>query len=1255
MNFIKHTLLTAVILMITTVSYSQARIQIIHNSADAALEIVDVWLNETLLIDNFKFRMSTPFTDAPAGVDFTISVSPADSQNPDNPIWSGSFTLIDEETYVFIAEGIISTTGYDPMIPFDITVYAGAKENPGAPDVTEVLSHHGSTDCPVIDIFESEIGLGQFVDDLAYTEFDGYDVFPADNYVFQVRDETGTQIIASYTAPFQVMIFKGRAITMIASGFLHPENNSNGPGFGLWVAMSAGGSLIELTEYDPKALVQVIHNSADTAASVVDVWLNQTLLLDNFAFRTASEFTEIPAEQDITLAIKGPDSQNPDNPLWSKTVNLTLGETYVMVAEGIISESGYDPATPFDLSLYPQARLASNLPSKTDMLIHHGSTDAPVVDFYETGVGLGLLVDDLEYAEFSNYLELQPVDYILEVRDQTGTTKIAAYKASLETLGMQSKAVTVVASGFLDPVNNSNGPEFSLWMATAEGGNLIELPVYDPKSRVQLIHNSADAALEVVDIWLNNELILDNFTFRTASPFLNVPAGQEFTIAVKGPDSQNPADPIWSHTYTLVEDDSYILIADGIISDSGYEPATPFSVEVFTNAREDANFSGQTDMLMHHGSTDTPVIDIVEVGIGLGLMIDNLSYSQFAGYFGLATVNYIFQIRDENSLAKIAAYSAPFGEMGLDGEAVTILASGFLDPENNSDGPAFGLFMARTEGGPLEKLPEYAPKARLQFIHNSADTLVGVADIWVNQTLIMDNAPFRSASAFIDVPAKEQVTISIKKPNSQDPYGGLYMKNFTLTEGETYIMVAEGIISQSGFEPPVPFDIALYTGARETANISGRTDILVHPGSTDAPTIDVIEIGLGAGTLISDLEYAEYSSYLELPTIDYILEIRDAANDELLGTYRASLETLGLMNQAITIVASGFIDPSVNSDGAIFGLWAAVPAGGPMIEMQVYIPSARVQFIHNSADALLSVVDIWLNETLLLDDFMFRSATPFEYIPSATSITLSVTARDAQSPASPLWSNSFTLTTDERYILIANGILSPEGYDPGQPFNIILYTGAVEDAPVVTSTNVLVFHGTTDAPTFDLAISGGANVVENLSYGSFDGYTELPASNYSMDLTAEDGSNLMGNFLVPLADLGLGEQALTILASGFVSPLNNSNGPVMGLLAVETDGTATLLSNTLGIEESALVSSSLNIYPNPASELLQVSYSLKEKANVRMEMMDMTGRVIKSTDAGILNAGVYHEKIDVRDLNSGIYMLKIMAGEGQVSRKILVR
>jgi hypothetical protein len=1251
----KSFLLSAVLILLGFTSFSQVRIQVVHNSADAALEMVDVWLDQTLIIDNFKFRTASPFMDAPAGVEFTIAIAGPDSQNPDNPLWSHTYTLTDGETYVLVAEGIISTSGYDPATPFDIAVFPDGREVANLSDMTDMLVNHGSTDAPVIDIYErTGIGSTLIVDNIAYGEFDGYIEMATNDYIFEVRDETGSITMAAYSASFQMLGLKGKAITMVASGFLDPASNSNGPAFGLWVAPAEGGNLIELPVYNPTARVQIIHNSADAATAVVDVWLNQTLLLDNFAFRTASPYIDLPADQEITIAIAGPDSQDPDNPLWSHTYNLTVDQTYILVAEGIISSSGYDPATPFDIAVFPQGREIANNSDKTDMLVQHGSTDSPIVDIYETGIGLGLLVDNISYSEFAGYMELEPQDYIFEVRDQAGITKLAAFRASFGTLGLDGDAVTVVASGFMDPENNSNGAAFGLWLAKASGGNLIELPAFAPKARIQLIHNSADAAAEVVDVWLNDELILDNFAFRTASPFIDAPAGEEFTLAVKGPDSQNPDNPLWSHTYTLTDEETYILVAEGIISASGYDPAPPFDIAVYPQGREQAVNGNQTDMLIHHGSTDTPTIDIVEVGIGFGIIVDNISYSEFAGYFGLATVNYIFQIRDETGMTKIAAYEVPLATLGLQGDAVSVIASGFLEPENNSNGPGFGLYIALASGGALVKLPEYAPKARVQIIHNSADTAVDVVDVWLNQTLLLDNFAFRTASPFIDAPADEQFTIAVKGADSQDPYNPLWSHNYNLTEGETYIMVAEGIQSETGYDPAPPFAIAVYPTGRETANLSGQTDMLVHHGATDAPVIDLVETGLGAGLLVDNLAYTEFSGYLELPTIDYIFDVRDETGTTTFATYRAPFATLGFDGAAISVMASGFLNPANNSNGPALGLWAALASGGPLVELPLYVPSARVQFIHNSADAAASVVDVWMNQTLLLDNFAFRTASPFMYIPAGQEITIAIKGPDSQDPDSPLYSQNLTLTVDETYILVADGIISASGYDPAKPFNIFVYEGAVEEASLSTNTDILVFHGATDAPTVDVVeiAPGTLTLVENLAYGNFDGYLDLTTANYSLNITDEPGTTVLANFIAPLADLNLDGQSLTVLASGFLDPAANSNGPAFGLLAVQVDGTSMMLTNTAGVSDSPLDISTFNIYPNPAADHINVSFELKAEERVSVEILDITGRIVKLADLGMCNTGVYNQMINVKELNSGMYLLNIRSGEGVISKKL---
>ncbi len=732
----KTSLIALVIALVSTINvYSAARVQVIHNSADAAASVVDVWLDNTLLLDNFAFRTATPFVDAPAGTEFTISIKDQNSTSPMNPIWSQNYTLADGETYILVAEGIVSPSGYNPATPFDIAVYPMGRENANMTDKTDVLVHHGSTDAPTVDVYETGVGAGMIVDNLMYADFAGYLELGVFDYILEIRDETGENTVVSYQAPLASLNLDGAAITVVASGFLNPANNNNGPAFGLWVALASGGDLVELPVYSPSntARVQVIHNSADAAASVVDVWLDNTLLLDNFAFRTATPFVDAPAGTEFTISIKDQNSTSPMNPIWSQNYTLADGEAYILVAEGIVSPSGYNPATPFDIAVYPMGRENANMTDKTDVLVHHGSTDAPTVDVYETGVGAGMIVDDLMYADFAGYLELGVLDYVLEIRDETGTVTVASYDAPLATLGLDGAAISVVASGFLNPANNSNGPAFGLYVALATGGELVMLPVHLQTARVQVIHNSADAAASVVDVWLDNTLLIDNFTFRTASPFVDAPAGTEFTIAIKDQNSTSPENPIWSENYTLADGETYILIANGIVSATGYEPNQPFNIYVNAMGREIGSATNNTDVLVFHGSTDAPVVDVVEVGVGAGTIVDNLAYGDFAGYLELPTNDYRLAIKDETGSVTVATYDAPLSTLGLDGAALTVVASGFLDPLVNSNGANFGLWVALTSGGNLVELPKFLNvketlinKESVQAYPNPASSLVSV-------------------------------------------------------------------------------------------------------------------------------------------------------------------------------------------------------------------------------------------------------------------------------------------------------------------------------------------------------------------------------------------------------------------------------------------------------------------------------------------------------------------------------------------------
>src|SRR5690606_2532531 len=96
----KKFLLITVFAFATTISQAQtARVQVIHNCADAIADSVDVYLDGTLLLDNFAFRTATPFIDAPAATPIVLGVAPKNSMSVADTVYSVTVTLDGAKTY----------------------------------------------------------------------------------------------------------------------------------------------------------------------------------------------------------------------------------------------------------------------------------------------------------------------------------------------------------------------------------------------------------------------------------------------------------------------------------------------------------------------------------------------------------------------------------------------------------------------------------------------------------------------------------------------------------------------------------------------------------------------------------------------------------------------------------------------------------------------------------------------------------------------------------------------------------------------------------------------------------------------------------------------------------------------------------------------------------------------------------------------------------------------------------------------------
>ncbi|MBX7182215.1 MAG: DUF4397 domain-containing protein [Bacteroidia bacterium] len=456
--------------------------------------------------------------------------------------------------------------------------------------------------------------------------------------------------------------------------------------------------------YSQNAELQVIHNSADPAAAAVDVYLNGNLILDDFAFREATSFQTLPAGVPLNIGIAPGSSTSANDTLKNFTVSLISGEKYIAVANGVINPANFasnpdNNSTSFGLTIIPNAKTSATQQGNVEFIALHGSTDAPTVDIKARGVAT--LVDNADFGAFTPYIAVPAADYILDITPGAGSPIIISYQANLS--GLAGGTAVVFASGFLNPATNQSGAAFGLFAALADG-TVIELQTIS-QARLQVIHNAADPAASAVDIYVNGDLTLPDFGFRTATPYLSLPAGVPINIGVAPGSSMSVNDTLKNFTVTLENGETYAAIANGVLNPGSFVTnpdgrSTGFTLLLQNQMKETADNASDVNIRVVHGATDAPTVDVFA---GVLELVNSAAYTDITPYLTVPAADYVLDIKPaaDNSVT-VASYSAPLS--GLAGKSITVLASGFLNETGNNNGQAFTLIAVLADGTvlPLE-------------------------------------------------------------------------------------------------------------------------------------------------------------------------------------------------------------------------------------------------------------------------------------------------------------------------------------------------------------------------------------------------------------------------------------------------------------------------------------------------------------------------------------------------------------------------
>lgn len=535
----------------------------------------------------------------------------------------------------------------------------------------------------------------------------------------------------------------------------------------------------------------------------------------------------------------------------------------------------------------------------------------------------------------------------------------------------------------------------------------------------------------------------------------------------------------------------------------------------------------------------------------------------------------------------------------------------------------------------------FAQTAKVQIIHNSPTPTV---DVYAGTDRLLNDFAFRTATPFIDVPAGVAIALGIAPGNSNNASESIARFNVTFESGKTYVVVATGIV---GGTPG--FDLKVFDQGRTASSNSANVDLLFYHGSPDAPVVDVTT---GGTPIINDVAYGQFQGYLSVPAASYDLSVTPGNdNSVVVASYRADFSFW--KGSSAVIFASGFLSGS----NPAFEPWVALSNGGTFPLASITTPpppgptnTARVQVIHNSPTP---TVDVYAGTSLLLNDFAFRTATPFVDLPADTDITLGVALSNSTSSADAIARFNVRFEKGKTYVVVATGIV---GGNPG--FELKVFDQGKETAGA-NNVGILFFHGSPDAPVVDVVI-GGSPIINNAAYGDFQGYLEVPATFYELSVTpGNDNSVIVAKYGADLS-FWKGNTAV-IFASGFLSGNDPafepwvalSNGgtfPLPKLAGLANDNSGTFVTNS-----AAKKGTSFRTYPNPAQDQLQIEWVQDANNGGMLRMISADGRLVRSENLSENGSGTFQTTWDISQLTPGIYYMQWVNGTSLQQEKILVQ
>ncbi len=456
--------------------------------------------------------------------------------------------------------------------------------------------------------------------------------------------------------------------------------------------------------------------------------------------------------------------------------------------------------------------------------------------------------------------------------------------------------------------------------------------------------------------------------------------------------------------------------------------------------------------------------------------------------------------------------------------------------------------------------------ARLQIVHNLSDPALPVVDVFVNGLRVSNNLAYRQSTTFIEVPSGPAIDVGIAPDVAGSAADTLKNVRLALDPNRNYVAVLSGVTS-AGFVPnpdgrDTGMRLIVMSGAKRGASNPTTVDLVFMHGITDAPGIDLRELGFGSLPIFPGLRYGDISSYVTINPVNFgVVLTQTTLQAAILQAFDLQLATRA--GRSGVLVGSGFVRPETNcaSAGCPGVALLAVFDNGETVSVPILTDSpflSKIQFIQASGDPdLRPAVDLYLNGQRWFDDLPFNSALPYLNVFAGEPLDIGIARGTSLSAADTLQNFRLRLTEADNYTVALIGMLSPTRFaanPDGRDTSLqLLVRGGGRTALAVSSRAEYRFlNAVTDAPAVDLLIRGGEVLKNEVRYGEVSEFRTIEALNYKIDITPTNApAYVLASYPINFRNFG---KPVTFILTGYSDRFLNRNGFPIQLKAVYSDG-----------------------------------------------------------------------------------------------------